>query len=77
MKAVKARKDRVVGASVQSLTDWLGGLKTLEYIQESASFASPSTVRAGKRVLTAPQIFINAGASAHLPDWPGLSPAAR
>ncbi|MHA6689927.1 FAD-containing oxidoreductase [Devosia sp. A449] len=73
MKAVKARKDRVVGASVRSLTDWLGGLKTLEIIKETGSFVSPTAVKAGKRLLTAPQIFINSGASAHLPDWPGLS----
>lgn len=73
MKAVKARKDAVVGASVKSLTEWLGGLKTLEYIKGSGSFVSPSEVRVGKRVLTAPQIFINSGASASVPDWPGLN----
>src|ERR1051325_3803479 len=33
MKAVKARKDKVESASVQSLTEWLGSLKTLEYIK--------------------------------------------
>jgi pyruvate/2-oxoglutarate dehydrogenase complex dihydrolipoamide dehydrogenase (E3) component len=73
MKAVKARKDAVVGASVKSLTEWLGGLKTLEYIKGSGSFVSPSEVSVGKRVLTAPQIFINSGASASVPDWPGLN----
>jgi hypothetical protein len=31
MKAVKARKDKVVSASVKSLTDWLAGYETLEY----------------------------------------------
>ncbi|MFP9136334.1 FAD-containing oxidoreductase [Devosia sp. XGJD_8] len=73
MKAVKARKDAVVGASVKSLTEWLGGLKTLEYIKGSGSFVSPSEVSVGKRVLTAPQIFINSGAAASVPDWPGLN----
>lgn len=73
MKAIKARKDKVVGASVQSLTDWLGGLKTLEYIKGEGSFVSPSEVKVGKRALTAPQIFINAGATASVPDWPGLT----
>src|SRR5690606_6133552 len=33
MAAVKARKDKVVAASVNSLTDWLGSLKTLDYIK--------------------------------------------
>lgn len=72
MKAVKARKDKVVGASVKSLTDWLGSYKTLDYIQATGSFVSPTEVRAGKRVLTAPQIFINVGATASIPAWPGL-----
>ena len=72
MKAVKARKDRVVGASVKSLTDWLGGLKTLEYIKGAGAFVSPTEVSVGKRVLTAPQIFINTGATAMVPDWPGI-----
>jgi pyruvate/2-oxoglutarate dehydrogenase complex dihydrolipoamide dehydrogenase (E3) component len=72
MQAVKARKDAVVGASVKSLTDWLGSLKTLEYIKGEGSFVSPSEVKVGKRVLTAPQIFINTGATASVPDWPGI-----
>lgn len=72
MKAVKARKDKVVNASVKSLTDWLGGLKTLDYIKGTASFVSPTEVKVGKRKLTAPQIFINAGASASVPAWPGI-----
>ena len=72
MKAVKARKDKVVNASVKSLTDWLTGLKTLDYIKGTASFISPTEVKVGRRKLTAPQIFINAGASASVPDWPGI-----
>lgn len=72
MKAVKARKDAVVGASVRSLTDWLGGLKTLEVIMGAGRFVSPTEIRVGRRLLTAPQIFINTGATARVPDWPGL-----
>jgi len=73
MKAVKARKDKVVGASVKSLTDWLGGLKTLEVIRGTGSFVSPNEVAVNGRVLKAPKIFINAGARASVPDWPGLT----
>jgi pyruvate/2-oxoglutarate dehydrogenase complex dihydrolipoamide dehydrogenase (E3) component len=72
MKAVKARKDKVVGASVQSLTDWLGSLPTLEYIKGEGAFASANEVRVNGRTLTAPQIFINTGAKASVPPWPGL-----
>ncbi|SEQ55420.1 Pyruvate/2-oxoglutarate dehydrogenase complex, dihydrolipoamide dehydrogenase (E3) component [Devosia sp. YR412] len=73
MKAVKARKDKVVGASVKSLTDWIGSLKTLEYIKDVGSFVSTTEVKAGKRTLTSRQIFINAGATASVPDWPGIN----
>ncbi len=73
MKAVKARKDRVVGASVKSLTDWLGGLKTLDVIKGQGSFTAPTAIKVGKRTLSAPQIFINTGAAPSIPDWPGLS----
>lgn len=73
MKAVKARKDQVVSASVKTLTDWLAGYETLEYIQGQARFVAPTEVRVGRRTLRAAQIFINTGASAAIPDWPGLS----
>lgn len=73
MKAVKARKDRVVNASLRSLSDWLGGFATLEHVRAQASFLSPTQVKAGKRILTAPQIFINSGASATIPAWAGLT----
>ncbi|QQR36048.1 FAD-containing oxidoreductase [Devosia oryziradicis] len=72
MAAVKARKDKVVAASVNSLTDWLGGLRSLRYFKGEGSFVSPTEVKVGKRVLTAPQIFINTGATASVPDWPGI-----
>lgn len=73
MKAVKARKDKVVNASVQSLTEWIGSLETLEYIKGEGSFVSPTSVKVGDRILTAPKIFINTGATASIPPWPGLS----
>ncbi|MDB5474364.1 MAG: FAD-containing oxidoreductase, partial [Devosia sp.] len=73
MQAVKARKDKVVGASVQSLADWIGSLNCVEYIEAEGTFVSPNEVKAGARILSAPQIFINTGASASVPSWPGLS----
>ena len=73
MKAVKARKDKVVNASVQSLTEWLGGLEHLEVIRGSGKFVSANQVSVNGRTLTAPKIFINTGATASIPPWPGLS----
>jgi pyruvate/2-oxoglutarate dehydrogenase complex dihydrolipoamide dehydrogenase (E3) component len=73
MKAVKARKDKVVGASVGSLTDWLSNLPNLELIWGSASFVSPTEISVNGRTLSADKIFLNPGATASIPDWPGLS----
>ena len=73
IKAVMARKDRIVEASVQSLTDWLGAMKTLEVIHGQASFVAPDAVAVGKRQLTGKRIFINSGARPSIPNWPGLA----
>ena len=73
MRAVKARKDEVVNQSVASLTDWLGGIKTLTNIRGEARFTGPNTVRVGDGELSAPKIFINVGGRPSVPDWPGIS----
>ena len=73
MRAVKARKDEVVNLSVASLTDWLGGIKTLTNIRGEARFTGPNTVRVGDGELSAPKIFINVGGRPSVPDWPGIS----
>lgn len=73
MKAVKERKDAVVAGSVKSLSDWLASYKRLEYIQGQARFVAPKEVRVGCRTLKAARIFINTGASAAIPDWPGIA----
>ena len=73
MKAVRARKDMVVSASVRSLTDWIASYPTLEYIKAEAHFLSPTEISAGHRVLSASRIFINTGASPIIPDWRGIA----
>ncbi|HUH93054.1 MAG TPA: FAD-containing oxidoreductase [Casimicrobiaceae bacterium] len=72
MAAVKARKDGVVKASVDSLTRWLGGTRGLAYIEGHARFESPRTVRVGERLLEAEQFFLNVGGRASIPDMPGI-----
>lgn len=73
MAAVRARMDGVVAASVTGLTEWLAGYRTLEVIRGEASFVSPTEVTVNGRLLRAPQIFINTGGRASIPDWPGLN----
>jgi pyruvate/2-oxoglutarate dehydrogenase complex dihydrolipoamide dehydrogenase (E3) component len=72
MRAVKARKDAVVGESVTGLETWLGGLPTLTLIRGAARFTGPNRVQVGDDELGAPKVFINVGGRASVPDWPGI-----
>jgi pyruvate/2-oxoglutarate dehydrogenase complex dihydrolipoamide dehydrogenase (E3) component len=76
MKAVKARKDAVVGASVKGLTDWIHGMSGLTVFRDGARFVGPHAVAVGAEVLESEKIFINVGGRAHVPDWPGLRQVA-
>lgn len=72
MRAVKARKDAVVGRSVTSLTQWLNGTENLTVMQGHARFVSSHAVKFGEQVLEAEKIFINVGGRPVVPDWPGI-----
>ena len=73
MKAVKARKDAVVGASIASLTKWIDETANLSLFWGAATFAGDKTIEVDGQRLTAPKIFLNVGARAVMPDWPGLA----
>ena len=73
MKTVKARKDKIVQASLDSLASWIGGTENLTLIWGAARFTDAHTVEVGGDSLTAPRIFINTGGRPTVPDWPGLS----
>ncbi|HTJ65547.1 MAG TPA: FAD-containing oxidoreductase [Alphaproteobacteria bacterium] len=72
MKAVKARKDRVSGASRSNIETWLGGMAGCIVYRGHATFESPTTLRVGNEVLSAPRIFLNVGGRANRPDMPGI-----
>ena len=72
MKAVMARKDRIVQQSVDSLTQWLQGIAGLDLVWGHARFTGPDAIEVGGRALTAPKVFINVGGRAVLPDWSGI-----
>jgi pyruvate/2-oxoglutarate dehydrogenase complex dihydrolipoamide dehydrogenase (E3) component len=73
MKAVKARKDAVVGKSLDSLHKWLTGTPNLSLVWGHARFTGPHALQLGNETLEAPKIFINVGGRPAVPDWPGLS----
>ena len=72
MKAVKARKDAIVQASVDSLTNWIGSTANLTLVRGHATFIDSHSVSVSGEILTAPKIFINVGGRPIMPDWPGL-----
>ncbi|OGA09340.1 MAG: mercuric reductase [Betaproteobacteria bacterium RIFCSPHIGHO2_12_FULL_69_13] len=76
MKAVKARKDGVVGQSSEGLASWIGGMKNVTLIRGHARFTAPHAIAVNGRVLEAQKIFINTGARAFAPDLPGLKDVA-
>jgi pyruvate/2-oxoglutarate dehydrogenase complex dihydrolipoamide dehydrogenase (E3) component len=72
MKRVKARKDAVSGASSKGVENWLKGLANCTVIEGHARFESPTAVRVNDEILEAPQIFINVGGRATVPQVAGL-----
>jgi pyruvate/2-oxoglutarate dehydrogenase complex dihydrolipoamide dehydrogenase (E3) component len=72
MKRVKARTDKIAGASRDGVTKWMEGLENGDFYRGHARFEGPQAVRVGDEVLEADKVFINAGARAAVPDLPGL-----
>ena len=72
MQRVKARKDEIAGASNQGVTDWLVGMDNVDLIRGHARFVDAQSVEVNGDVLSADKIFINVGARARVPDWPGI-----
>ncbi len=71
-KAIKARKDKVSGASRTGLETWIAGMDKCTLYRGHARFESANSVRVGDDLLTAPKIFLNTGGRASVPDLPGI-----
>ena len=72
MAKVKARKDAIVRRSSEGVEKWLRALDNVTVHTGHARFESPRTIRVEDRILQADRIFINVGARAHVPAFPGL-----
>jgi len=72
MKAVKARKDKIVADSRDGLEKYLRGMKNCTVFIGNATFESPKEIRVGNDLLSAEQIFINVGGRAVTPNFPGV-----
>ena len=69
---VMARKDKVRFDARKGNEDWLESMEGLTFIRGHARFESPTEVRVGDDLLSAPQIFLNVGGRAVVPDFPGV-----
>jgi pyruvate/2-oxoglutarate dehydrogenase complex dihydrolipoamide dehydrogenase (E3) component len=72
MKAIKARKDAVVGVSRGGVERSLKTLKGCTVYEGHGRFSGPKSVSVGGVELTAERIFLNVGGRASIPPIPGL-----
>lgn len=68
MKAVKARKDKIVKESTTGVENFLKAEKNITVFAGHARFESSNTVRVDDQLLKANKIFINVGGRAFIPD---------
>jgi len=72
MPKVMRRAQQVTLDSRHGNEKWLEGMKNCTLIRGHARFEDGKTIRVGEDVLAAPRIFLNVGARAAIPDFPGL-----
>jgi pyruvate/2-oxoglutarate dehydrogenase complex dihydrolipoamide dehydrogenase (E3) component len=72
MKAIKARKDRISGASRTGVEGWLRGMERCTVFDGHARFESAHEIRVDQQLLSAEEIFLNVGGRAIVPDFPGV-----
>jgi len=73
MKRVQKRAAKVTLDARTGLESWLKSMAGCTVIEGQARFESASTVRVGEQILTAPNIFINVGGRANVPNMPGVN----
>jgi len=71
-RALKARKDAVLGKSRAGVEEGLRKLDNCTVYEGQARLESPTQVRVGADLLTADKIFLNVGGRATVPDLPGI-----
>ncbi len=72
MARVKERKDAIAGASNKGVTGWIEGMEGVTLIHGHARLLGRNQVRVNGDTLEAEKIFIDVGARARIPDFPGL-----
>lgn len=73
MAKVKARKDEIVNVSIAGVTSWIEGMENVTLIRGHARFTGEKSVVVNDEELVADRFFINVGARARIPDFPGIA----
>ena len=72
MAKVKARKDAIAGNSRRNHEVWLAGTEGVTLLRGHARFLGPHEIEVEGALLSAPEIFLNVGGRAAVPDMPGV-----
>ncbi|GAB4064812.1 FAD-containing oxidoreductase [Ancylobacter sonchi] len=72
MKRVQARAAKIIQEGRSGIESWLDGMDGCTVLRGHARFTGPHDIEVDGAKLTAPQIFINVGGRASVPDLPGL-----
>ncbi|MEI4481859.1 MULTISPECIES: FAD-containing oxidoreductase [unclassified Phyllobacterium] len=72
MKHIWQRADTVSSTARNNIESWLKGMDNCTIVQGHAKFIGPHEIVVGGETYTAPQIFINTGGRAVIPDMPGI-----
>ncbi|NID03908.1 FAD-containing oxidoreductase [Luteibacter jiangsuensis] len=72
MPTVAARARKVILDSRKGNEDWLAGMPGLTLIRGHARFVAPRRLEVNGETIEAPQVFLNVGGRANVPDFPGV-----
>lgn len=72
MPVVAARARKVILDSRKGNEDWLASMPGLALIRGHARFVGPRRIEVDGETIEAPQVFLNVGGRANVPDFPGL-----
>ncbi|MBS7543079.1 FAD-containing oxidoreductase [Ancylobacter oerskovii] len=72
MKRVQARAEKIIQDGRSGIENWLDGMNGCTVFRGHARFTGPHDIEVDGTALTAPQIFINVGGRASVPDLPGI-----
>ena len=72
MTKVMQRSHKITLDARTNNENWLNGMKGCTLVRGHARFEGPDRVRVGEDLLQAPQIFINVGGRAQVPNLPGI-----